>query len=175
MTWLLVHKNTQYACSMFQISTWWLNLLQMLVHWDYTPKAWFACYSWVYVVLVIFVQLHVMELVQYFLIVIVNMEYHIIIFIVRDSVFQIWIISAEFIFSLFLCISVVHGEFDWKICSSPTVCSQFQYESSTGTRHLKLVLGLEFSTGNLDWKSGSSTETHTSDEMVMFLQLPNLY
>ena len=34
------------------------------------------------------------------LIVIVTMEYNIIGFIVRDSVFQLWIISAEFVFSL---------------------------------------------------------------------------
>ena len=85
--------------------------------------------------LVLFVQLHVMGLVQYFLIVIVNMEYHIIVFIVRDSVF--------------LLISAVPCEFDCRICSSLTVCSQFQYESSTGTRYLKLVLGLEFSTEEL--------------------------
>ena len=76
---------------------------------------------------------------------------------------------------MFLCMSAVHGEFDCRICSSPTVCLQFRYESSTGTRYLKLVLGLEFSTGNLDWKLGSSTGTHISVEMVMFLQLPNFY
>ena len=51
--------------------------------------------------LVLFVQLHVMGLVQIFLIVIVHMEYHIIAFIVRDSVFQSWIVSAEFVSSLF--------------------------------------------------------------------------
>ena len=74
---------------------------QMLVHWDYTPNAWFACYRWEYFVLELFVQLHVFWFVQIFLIVIVNMEYHIVIFIVRDSVFQLWIISAEFVSSCF--------------------------------------------------------------------------
>ena len=86
------------------------------------------------------------------------MEDHIRVFLIRDSVFQIWF-TAEFCssrfcwvhFSLFLCLSVVHGEFDWRICSSPTVCSQFRYESSTGTRYLKLVLQHEIMTGNLDW------------------------
>ena len=102
-----------------------------------------------------------MGLVQYSLIVIVNMEYHIIVFIVRDSVF--------------LCMNAVHGEFDCRICSSLTVCSQFWYESSTGTQYLKLVLGFESSTGNLDWKLLSSTGTHISVEKVMFLQLPNFY
>ena len=84
-----------------------------------------------------------------FLLVIVNMEYDIIVFIVPNLVFQIWIISAKFgssrfcwvNFSLFLCMSVVHGEFVWRICSSLTVCSQFLYESSTWIRNLKLVLG----------------------------------
>ena len=98
-------------------------------------------------------------LVQYFLIVIVNMEYYIIIFIVCDWVFQIWIVSAEFgssrfcwvQLSLFLCMSAVHGEYDWRSCSSLIVYSQFRYEFSTGIWSLKLVLGLEFSTGNLDW------------------------
>ena len=135
-------------------------------------------------VLLLFVQLHVMGLVQQFLIVIVNMEYHIIVFIVRDLVFQICIVSAEFYSSrfcwvifkfVFLWMSAVHGEFDWRICSSPTVCSQFRYESSTDTRYLKLALGLEFSNRNLDWKLQSSTGTHISVEMVMFLQLANFY
>ena len=36
-----------------------------------------------------------------FRIVIVNMEYHIIIFIVQHSVFQLWIVSAEFVSSHF--------------------------------------------------------------------------
>ena len=45
--------------------------------------------------LVLVVQLHVMGLAQSFMIVIVNMEYYIIVFIVRDSVFQLWIVSAE--------------------------------------------------------------------------------
>ena len=61
--------------------------------------------------------------------------------------------------------SAVHGEFDWRICSSLTVCSHFRYESSTGTRNLKLVLGFEFLIGNLDWKLGSSTGTHISVDM----------
>ena len=84
-------------------------------------------------------------------------------------------VSAEFIFGLFLCMSEVHSEFDWRICSSLTVCSQFWYEFSTGIRYLKLLLGLEFLNGNLDGKLWSSTGTHISVEMVMFLQLPNFY
>ena len=58
--------------------------------------------------------------------------------------------------------SAVHGEFDWRICSSLTVCLQFRYESSTGTRYLKPVMELEFSTGNLDLQLG----THISVDMV---------
>ena len=158
---------------MFRISTWRL-MLQMLVHVDYTPNAWFACYRWEYIVLVIFLQFQVMELVQYLVIVIVNMEYYIIIFIVRNSVFQLWIVSAEFgssrfcrvQFILFLCMSAVHGEFDLRICSSLALWSQFRCESSTGTRYLKLVLGLEFSTRNMDWKLWSSTGTHISVDVV---------
>ena len=122
--------------------------------------------------LVLFVQLQVMGLLH--MILIVKIEYHIILFIVRDSVFQLWVVSAEFvsvcIYSQF-SVSAVHGEFDWRICSSPTVCSQFRYESSTGTWYLKLVLELEFSTGNLHWKLGSSTETHTCE----FCRLQTMY
>ena len=52
--------------------------------------------------LVLVVQLHVIGLAQSFLIVIVNMEYYIIVFIVRDLVFQIWIVSAGLNTSFFL-------------------------------------------------------------------------
>ena len=47
--------------------------------------------------LVLAVQLYVMGLAQSFLIVIVNMKYYIVVFIVHDSVFQIWIVSAGLI------------------------------------------------------------------------------
>ena len=50
---------------------------------------------------VLFVQLNVMGLVQIFLIVIVNMECNIIVFIIRDLVSQSWIVSAEFVSSCF--------------------------------------------------------------------------
>ena len=50
--------------------------------------------------------------------------------------------------------------------SSLTVCSQFLYQSSTWIWNFKLVLGLEFSTGNMDWKLWSSTGTHISVDMV---------
>ena len=84
-----------------------------------------------------------------FLTVIVNIEYHIIVFIPRDSVFQIWIVSAAFSSSCFcwvtcsliLCISAVLGEFDWRICSSLTVRSQLWYESATWIWNLDLQLG----------------------------------
>ena len=49
----------------------------------------------------LFVPLHVMVMVQIFLIMIVNLEFYIIVFIVRDSVFQLWIVSAEFVSSRF--------------------------------------------------------------------------
>ena len=84
-----------------------------------------------------------------FMILIVNMEYYIIIFNARDSLLQICIISAEFIsshfywfnFSLLFFTWVVRGEFDWRICSSLTVCLQFLYGSSTWIWNLKCVLG----------------------------------
>ena len=60
-------------------------MLQMLVHVDYTPNARFACYRWEYIEQIV----------------IVNIEYHIVIFIVIDSVLQICIVSAEFISSHF--------------------------------------------------------------------------
>ena len=88
--------------------------------------------------LVLVVQLNVMGLAQSFLIVIVNTEYYIIVFIIHDSVFQTWIVSAELNSN---CFFAVHGEFDWRICHSLTVCSQLRYESSTWIRNLKLVLG----------------------------------
>ena len=75
---------------------------------------------------------------QSFLIVIVNLEFYIIIFIVRDLVFQTWIVSAELNSG---CFFAVHGEFDWRICHSLMVCSQLWYGSSTWIRNLKLVLG----------------------------------
>ena len=78
--------------------------------------------------LVLVVQLHVVGLGQSFLIVIVNMEYYIIVFIVRDLVFQTWIVSAELNSR---CFFRVHGEFDWKIGRSLIVCSQLWYGSST--------------------------------------------
>ena len=78
--------------------------------------------------LVLVVQLHAMGLAQSFLIVIVNMEYYIIVFIVHDSVFQTWILSAELNSG---CFFAVHGEFDYRICHSLTVCSQLRYKSST--------------------------------------------
>ena len=71
---------------------------------------------------------------------------HIIAFIVWDSVFQFrsfllnlfLLVSAAFKFSLFLCMIAIHGEFDWRICSSLTVCSQLRYGSSTVTWYLNL-------------------------------------
>ena len=138
MMWLLVHKNTQSACSLFRISTRWLYMLQMLVPGDYTPNAWFCMLQ---------VGVHcagiICTIAYYgigiiFWIVIVNMEYYIIVFIVRDSVFQIWTIFAELNSG---CFFVVHGEFDWRIFRSLTVCSQLRDGSSTWIRNLKLVLG----------------------------------
>ena len=91
-------------------------------------KCLICIYRCEYTVLVLVIQLYVMGLAQSFLIVIVNMEYYIIVFIVRDSVFQTWIVSAELnSCSLF----AVHGEFDWRIGRSLTVSSQLQYRSST--------------------------------------------
>ena len=78
--------------------------------------------------LVLVIQLHVLGLAQSFLIVIVNMEYYITVFIIHDSVFQTWIVSAEL---NSVCFFAVCGEFDWRIGHSLTVCSQLQYESST--------------------------------------------
>ena len=123
--------NIHYACSMFRISTWRLYLLQVLIHGYGTSNAQFACYRCEYIVLVLVVQLHVIGLVQSFLIVIVNIECNIIVLIVRDSLFQFGLfmlnlfllVSAEFNFSLFLCMIVIYSEFDRKICSSLTVCS----------------------------------------------------
>ena len=84
------------------------------------------------------------------LIVIVNMEYHIIVLMARDSVFQISIVSAEFGSSRFcwvnfsLCFFAwVCSMVRWRICSSLTVWSQLLYESLTGTW-----------TGNLDLQLG---------------------
>ena len=56
----------------------------------------------------------------------------------------------------------IQGEFDWIICISLMVCSQFRHKSSTCTRYLKLVLGHEFSTAKLDLQLG----THISVDMV---------
>ena len=68
MTWLLVHKNTQMLIACFGLVHYdcTMYMLQMLVHGDYTPNAWFECYRWEYIVLILFVPLHVMGLVQYF-------------------------------------------------------------------------------------------------------------
>ena len=90
-----------------------------------------------------------------FLIVIVNMEYHIIVFITRDSVFQIWIVSPEIGYSRFcwvnfsLCFFAwVRFKVCWRNCSSLTVCSQLRYESSTCVRnmdwHSNLQLGPKY-------------------------------
>ena len=96
--------------------------------------------------------LHVMGLVQSFLIVIVNMEYYIIIFIICDSVFQTWIVSAELNSG---CFFAVNGEFDWRICHSLKVCSQLLYGSYLNSE-------LETCTGNLDLQLGA----HISFDMV---------
>ena len=61
---------------------------------------------------------------------------------------SVWIVSAEFgsprfcwvHFSLFLCLSVVHGEFHWRICSTLLFAQNF------GT-NLRLVLSI----WNLYW------------------------
>ena len=93
-----------------------------------------------------------------FLIVIVNMEYDIIVFIVRDSVFQIWIVSAEFGSSRFCWVNFILCFFVWvrfmvhliwRIHSLAD--AQLRYKSLTLICNLKLVLGFEFLTGNLDW------------------------
>ena len=55
--------------------------------------------------LVLVVQLHAMGLAQLILIVIVNMEYHIIAFIVRDSMFKF----GSFRLNLFLLVSAVYS------------------------------------------------------------------
>ena len=47
--------------------------------------------------------------------------------------------------------SAVHGEFDWRIWDSLTVCSWLRYGSSTWIWNFKLVLGLGSSSENLDW------------------------
>ena len=150
-------------------------MLQMLVHVDYTPNAWFACYRWEYIVLVLFVQLHVMGLVQIFLILIVTVEYHIITFLIRGSVFHIWIFSAELIS---VCVSL-HECGSWWVwlenlhfsnCLLAISAQIFDWYSV-----LETCIGLEFLTGNLDWKLWSSNGNHISVEMVMFLQLQNFY
>ena len=51
--------------------------------------------------------------IKIFLIVIVNMEYDIIVFIAHDSVFQIWIISAEFGSSRFCWVNFSLCFFTW--------------------------------------------------------------
>ena len=156
-------RNNKHLENPIYISTWGLHTKCMicmlrLVHEDHrTWRLFNKCMIWMLQVWVhcagvsCTIACYVIGTIM-FLIVSLNMKYDVIIFIIHNAVFQIWIIWAEFGSSrFFLCMSAVHDEFDWRICSSLTVCLQFQYESSTGTRYLKHVLGLEFSTGNLDW------------------------
>ena len=154
MTSLLVHENAQYSRSMFQISTWrlynvhvtgvstcglytkWTICMLWLVHEDY--RTWRLYTKCMICMLQVWVRYGIICTIAcyetgtiIFLTVIVNMEYHIIVFIPHDSVFQIWIVSVAFgssrfcwvTCSLFLWMSAVLGEFDWRICSSLTVCS----------------------------------------------------
>ena len=71
-----------------------------LVHDDYRPNAQFACYRYEYMMLVLFAQLHVMGLTIIFLIVTMNMEYHIKVLITRNFVFQRSIFSVLISFLL---------------------------------------------------------------------------
>ena len=154
MTLLLVHGNTQYARSMFRISTWRLYHFCTI-----------ACYGTVTII---------------FLIVIANMEYHIIVLFARDFAFQILNVSAEFSSSCLCWVNCSLCFFawvwfklhwSWRICSSLTGRSRLRRESLTWTRNLELVLGL------FDWELGLGTWTwtHISVEVVIFLQLPNSY
>ena len=100
-----------------------------------------------------------------FLIVTANMDYHIIVLITPDFVFQT---SRFFSFLLsflqfeFLCMSAVQGEL-W--------LENVQFSNcliATSTRIFDLNSGLGL-------RLESSTGTHISVEVVMFLQLPNSY
>ena len=88
-----------------------------------------------------------------FRIVIVNMEYYIIVFIVRDSVFQIWILSAELNSG---CFFTFNGEFDlenWPFSTDLLATSVWIFNLNSE---------LETCTGNLDLQLG----THISVDMV---------
>ena len=91
-----------------------------------------------------------------FLIVTVNMEFHIIILISCNFVFRLWSFLHEFRFFSFLpsfvvCVSLHESGsrwvWGWRMCSSLTVRSHLWHESSTWTRNFELGLGLESSTG----------------------------
>ena len=118
--WLLVHGNTQYAHSMYRFSAWRLYNVHVtgistrgfhtkcmvcmlrLVHEDY--RTWELYTNCTSCMLQVWVNCdHIICTIAcygigtiIFLIVIVNMEYDIIVFIARDSMFQIWIVSAAF-------------------------------------------------------------------------------
>ena len=149
------------------VSSWWLSHLHKLhvpgvSTWCLYHFCTIACYGTVTII---------------FLIVTVNMEYHIIELIARDFAFQISIVSAEFGSSYFcwvncsLCFYALvqfKVHWSWRICSSLTVRSRLRHESSTWTPNL-----------NLDWDSNlrlrTWTGTHISVEVVKILQLPNSY
>ena len=129
----------QYACSMFRISTWRLYLLKVWVHCAgicYT----IACYG-IGTIIPDYLCQHGISHYRIY-----RSRLGVSVLIVLLNLFLL--VSGEFNFSLFLCMIANHGEFDWIICSSLTVCSQLRYGSSTVTRHLKLVLELGCSTRN---------------------------
>ena len=92
-----------------------------------------------------------------FLIVTVNLEYHIIVLIAHYFVFQTSIVSAEFDFFSFLlsfsvCVSLHESGsmwvWGWRMCSSLIFRSRLQHKSSTWTQ-----LGTWTGTRIFDWDS----------------------
>ena len=150
----LVHDDcTKCTLHVTGVSTWWLYHFCTI-----------ACYGTVTII---------------FLIVTVNMEYHIIVLIARDFAFQISFISAEFGFSRFCWVSCslcffawvrFKVRWSWRICNSLTVQSRLRHKSLTWTQNLNLDSNLQ-----LVLESSTGTGTHISVEVIMFLQLPNSY
>ena len=96
-------------------------------------------FRWEYIVLVLFVQLPGMGLIQYF---------------------WLWLSTWNIILSRL--------SFETQCFSLDRFCWICSFSFLMSTQYLKLVLGVELSTGNLDWKQGSSTGTHKSVELVIF-------
>ena len=155
---------TVQCVHVIDVSTWGLYSMRVacfrLVHadctcyscwtvgtWVWYTKCMFACYRCEYIVLVLVVQLHVVGLAQSFLMVIVNMEYFIIIFIIRNSVFQIWIVSAELNSGCFFCGScpswwvwLENLSFSNGLLATSVCIFNLNSELETGTGNLDLQL-----------------------------------